>query len=408
MTFLAVSILPNLLFAQFTQQGPKIVGTGGDASSAQGSSVAISSDGNTAVLGGIYDNSQQGAIWIYTRSAGVWSQQGTKLVGTSGVGNVYQGYSVAISSDGNTVIEGGWRDNNDIGAAWIFTRKDGIWKQQGAKLVGSGAIGGQILQGTSVALSADGNIALVGGSGDNGKGAVWIFTRSGDIWTQHGSKLVGTGGIGQTNQGTSLAISADGNTFVTGGMVDNGYLGAIWVFTRIGNDWVQQGPKLVGSDYTDASEQGWSVAISSDGNTVISGGPGDFLNEGAAWVFTRSNGVWSQQGPILYAEISTSPIMVGRSVAITPDGNTALVGSPGANGSNGKVWVFTRSAGKWTKQSTPFIGTGAEGAARQGWSVAISSEGTFIESGPYDNSGMGAVWFFQLDFISRNYHLLKL
>ena len=393
--FLMGSMIPNLLFAQFTQQGSKIVGSGGDANSFQGGSVAISSDGNTAVVGGIYDNSQQGAVWVFTRNAGVWTQQGTKLVGTGGAGDfVYQGYSVAVSSDGNTLIESGWRDNTDTGAVWIFTRNAGVWTQQGSKLVGSGAVGGQILQGTSVALSSDGNTALVGGSGDNGAGAVWVFTRSGDTWTQHGSKLVGTGGVGPTNQGASLAISADGTTFVTGATVDNGYLGAVWVFTLNGSDWVQQGTKLVGSESIDASQQGSSVAISSDGNTVITGGPGDFLNEGAAWIFGRSGGVWAQQGPKLYAEGSTSPILVGKSVAITPDGNTAVVSSPGANGSVGKVWIFIRNAGVWTKEESPLVGTEAVGAARQGWSVAISSDATIIESGPFDNSGAGAAWFF--------------
>ncbi len=393
--FLAGIILPGLLFAQFTQQGSKLVGTGGDAASFQGGAVAISADGNTAVVGGIYDNNQQGATWVFTRNAGVWSQQGTKLVGTGGAGDfVYQGYSVAISADGNTLIESGWRDNIDTGAVWIFTRNAGVWTQQGSKLVGSGAVGGQILQGTSVAISSDGNTALVGGSGDNAAGAVWVFTRSGDVWTQHGSKLVGTGGVGPTNQGASLAISADGNTFVTGATVDNGYLGAVGVFTRNGSDWVQQGTKLVGAESIDASQQGSSVAISSDGNTVIIGGPGDFMNEGAVWVFTRSGEIWAQQGPKLYAEGSTSPILVGKSVAISPNGNTALVSSPGANGSIGKVWIFNRSAGVWTKESSALVGTDATGAARQGWSVAISSDGTLVESGPFDNGGAGAIWVF--------------
>ena len=395
LVFFAGMIIPGMLLGQFAQQGPKIVGTGGDASAFQGGSIAISADGNTAVVGGIYDNSQQGAIWVFTRTAGAWTQQGPKLSGTGGAGDfVYQGYSVAISSDGNTIAEGGWRDNTDTGAVWIFTRSGGTWTQQGSKLVGSGATGGQILQGTSVAISADGNTTLVGGSGDNGTGAVWVFTRSGNVWTQHGSKLAGTGSAGQANLGSSLAISADGNTFVTGGLVDNGYMGAVWVFARNGSDWVQQGTKLVGSESIDASKQGSSVAISSDGNTLIIGGPGDFMNEGAVWIFARSGGVWAQQGPKLYAEGSTSPILVGNAVAISPNGNTALVSSPGASGSTGKVWIFNRNAGVWTKENSALIGTEAAGAARQGWAVAISSEGTCIESGPYDNGGMGTFWAF--------------
>ena len=55
--------------------------------------------------------------------------------------------------------------------------------------------------GTSVALSADGNTALIGGWNDDsvlagnldysGKGAAWVFTRSGSTWTQQGEKLTG-------------------------------------------------------------------------------------------------------------------------------------------------------------------------------------------------------------------------
>ncbi len=393
LVLIAFFLYPCFLSAQFVQQGSKLVGTGGDATPAQGSAVAISADGNTAVVSGIYDNTI-GAVWVYTRNAGVWSQQGTKLVGTGSIDFVYQGYAMALSADGNTLIESGWRDNLDTGAVWIFTRNGGIWTQQGSKLVGSGAIGGQILQGTSVAISADGNTALVGGSGDSGTGAVWIFTRSGNVWTQHGSKLVGTGGVGQQNQGTSLAVSADGTTFATGGPIDQGYLGAVWVFVKVGNDWVQQGEKLVGNESIDASQQGASVALSADGNTLILGGPGDFINEGAFWVFTRTAGVWSQQGPKLYAEGSTSPIMVGKSVAITPDGNTAFISSPGHSGSTGIVWIFNRSEGVWTKLNSSLYGEDAAGAARQGWCVAVSSEGTVIEGGPFDDGSIGAAWIF--------------
>jgi hypothetical protein len=102
--------------------------------------------------------SPTGAAWVFTRSNGVWTQQGGKLVGTGavGVGGAYQGQSVALSADGNTAIVGGYGDNNYIGAAWVYTRSNGVWTQQGSKLVGTGAVGGVIHQGLSVALSADG------------------------------------------------------------------------------------------------------------------------------------------------------------------------------------------------------------------------------------------------------------
>jgi hypothetical protein len=99
-------------------------------------------DGNTAIVGGGADNGNVGAAWVYTRSGGVWNQQ-AKLVGTGAVGpNVDQGYSVALSSDGNTAIIGGRGDNNGVGAAWVFTRSGGVWTQQGSKLVGVGSRSG--------------------------------------------------------------------------------------------------------------------------------------------------------------------------------------------------------------------------------------------------------------------------
>ncbi len=175
-------------------------------------------------------------------------QQGSKLVGTGTTGKAKEGYSVSVSADGNTAIVGGPDDNNNQGAAWIYTRSGGVWTQQGSKLVGTGAVSVNVKQGNSVSISADGNTAIVGGPGDNsGQGAVWIYTRSGGVWTQQGSKLVGTGAVGNAYQGWSVSISADGNTAIVGGVKDNSYKGAGWIYTRSGGVWTQQGSKLVGT-----------------------------------------------------------------------------------------------------------------------------------------------------------------
>ena len=160
---LALTLVIPRAQAQFAQQGGKLVGAGAVGAASQGVSAALSADGNTAIVGGIDDNGSIGALWVYTRTGGVWSQQGPKLVGTGSVGSpVYQGWSVALSADGNTAIEGGFYDNNWVGAAWVFTRTGGVWSQQGPKLIGAGAAG-PARQGSAVALSADGNTALVGG-----------------------------------------------------------------------------------------------------------------------------------------------------------------------------------------------------------------------------------------------------
>src|SRR5262245_20271722 len=286
--------------ADFAQNGPKLVGTGAVGNARQGVSVALSADGNTAIVGGPCDNpvtcfcNAIGAAWVFIRSGGVWTRQGSKLVGNGWVGPALPGLSVALSADGNTAIVGGPGDNptglDGVGAAWVFTRSGSVWSQQGAKLVGTGAVG-PAGQGASVALSADGNTAIVGGPRDIGEaGAAWVFTRSGSVWSQQGAKLFGTDADGTAGMGGSVALSADGNTAIVGGTGDSD-LGAAWVFTRSGGVWSQQGAKLVGTGWVGVTQQGWSVALSADGNTAIVGGPGDnptnFVGVGAAWVFTR-------------------------------------------------------------------------------------------------------------------------
>jgi hypothetical protein len=270
-------IVASLLFssqmalAQFTQQGPKLVGTFvlGVVPVEQGYSVRLSGDGNTAIVGGPYSSCcgvyTVGAAWVFTRSGGVWTQQGGRLEG-NGVEEsrapVLQGHSVALSADGNTAIVGGPGDRNNyangtgFGAAWVYTRSDGVWTQQGPKLVGNDVAPSPLAgpaQGWSVALSADGNTAIVGGPGDGPpnadpgpfNGATWVYVRTNGVWTQQGLKLVGSGAIGAAQQGTSVALSADGNTAIVSGPFDNSGAGAVWTFTRSGGVWTQQGGKLV-------------------------------------------------------------------------------------------------------------------------------------------------------------------
>ena len=393
---LVCSLLP-LARAQFSQQDGKLVGTGAAGAANQGTSVALSADGNTAIVGGILDNGLAGAAWVFVRSGGVWGQQGGKLVGTGAVGGAQQGWSVALSADGNTAIVGGANDNNNVGAAWVFTRTSGQWTQQGNKLVGTSAVGAA-WQGRTVALSGDGNTAMVGGTGDNNNaGAVWVFTRTGGVWSQQGSKLVGTGAAAGSNpgQGSSVALSSDGNTAMVGGEADNKGAGAVWVFTRTGGVWNQQGSKLVGTGAAGAANQGSSVALSSDGNSAIAGGFGDDGYTGAAWVFTRTGGQWSQQGIKLVGTGAVGAAQQGWSIALSGDGNTAIVGGRFDNGSAGAAWVFTRTGGAWSQLGSKLVGTGAAGSALQGLSVALSGDGhTAVVGGASDNNQAGAAWVF--------------
>jgi lipocalin len=396
---LVCSLLSAPAQAQFHQQ-VKLVSTDEIGSFAfLGYSISLSADGNTAIVGGPGDNNYAGAGWVYVRSGGVWSQE-AKLVGTGARGPIVEkGFSVSMSADGTTAIIGGQNDNNNVGAAWVFTRSGTLWSQQGTKLVATNAIGAS-LQGFSVSLSADGDTAIVGAPGDNtdangdGDGAAWVYTRSGGVWSQQ-AKLVGTGATGvlPAEQGTSVSLSGDGNTAIVGAEEDNIFTGAAWVYTRSGGVWSQQA-KLVGTGAIGGAFQGRSVSLSRDGNTAIVGGPSDDPL-GAAWVFTRSGGVWSQNGPKLVDTGGIGSTGQGQSVSLTADGNIAILGGWLDNSGIGAAWVFTRSGGVWS-QEAKLVGTGVLGLpVYQGISVALSGDGsTAMVGGPFDNNEAGAVWVY--------------
>jgi hypothetical protein len=378
--------------AQFTQQGPKLVGIGAVGAAREGWSVALSADGNIAIVGGPLDNSDVGAGWVFGRSDGVWFQQGAKEFGAGAVGEAVQGISAALSADGSIAILGGPGNDAGAGAAWVFGLGGSVELP-----LGTGAVG-DAQQGVSVALSADGNTAIVGGIQDNSNaGAAWVFTQSGGVWTQQGSKLFGAAAVGNANQGQSVALSADGNTAIVGGVGDNADAGAAWVFTRSSGVWTPGGIKLpLGTGAVGAAQQGRSVALSADGNTAIVGGPQDNSGAGALWVYTRSGGVWTQQGPKLVGSGAVGAALQGYAVALSADGNIAIVGGYADNSFAGAAWVFTRSGGGvWTQQGPKLVGNGAAGAAEQGNSVALSADGsTAIVGGYADSSYTGAAWVF--------------
>jgi FG-GAP-like repeat len=292
---IALMATPQWASAQYLQQGPKLVGTGATGTiDEQGLSVALSSDGNTAIVGGPGDNrntaaeASVGAAWIFIRNNGVWSQQGYKLIGTGADGFAVQGVSVAISADGNTAIVGGPNDalttnSSGVGAAWVFTRSAGIWSQQGPKLVGSLGVAGP-QQGFSVALSDDGNTAIVGGPFDNqtdggAVGAAWVFTRSGGTSTQQGDKLVPGSATTDWQIAGTGDFDGDGKTDILWRQTTTGKV-LIWKMNGV------QPPKFLnaGSATTD-----WQIA-----------GTGDFDGDGKADILWRNgNGqiaVWLMDG----------------------------------------------------------------------------------------------------------------
>jgi parallel beta-helix repeat protein len=242
--------------------------------------------------------------------------------------------------------------------------------------------------GASVAVSGDTMVvgapyATVDGHG--GQGAVYVFTASGSVWTQQ-AELTASDAAAYDHFGYSVAIS--GNTVAVGAPTAfrNGHVkqGAAYVFTRSGAVWTQQA-KLTASDGAANYQIGYAVAVS--GDTVVAGAAGcptDLTPEwttvtslpgGRAYVFTGSSGVWIQQ-----AELTSSGCV--RSVAAS--GNTAVLGALGWGAD-----VFSESSGVWTLQTT-LKPSDLSGYYPVGRSVAVSGN-TVVLGVP---AGQGAAYVF--------------
>jgi FG-GAP repeat/Domain of unknown function DUF11 len=373
----------------FSQVGSKLVASDEAGPALFGSAVALSGDGKTALVGGQTDDNDTGAAWVFALDGGTWTQQGAKLLAPGGPAEGDFGESVALSADGNTALVG-QPQLDDMAAGpgyvWVYTRPGGKWAR-GPRLA-AGDESGNGGFGSSVALSANGTVALIGGRLDNSAaGAAWVFTRSGSTWTQQGKKLTGGDEKGPGWFGASVALSGDGTTALVGGTNDAGTTGAAWVFTSSGGAWTQQGAKLTGGGEAGGALFGIGVALSADGNTALVGGYADDGQAGAGWVFARgSDGTWAQQGSKLAP--GEKGAAAGTSVALSGDGATALIGAPFAAGRVGHAWLYGRSAAGWARGAR-LAGTGEVGAGLFGTGVALSQDGSIALVGGREDDDEG-------------------
>ena len=403
-----------------------------------GISVSISNDGNVVAVGahGVDDGSLYtvGAAYIFIRSGNFWIQR-AKIDASDKVDGGEFGRSVSILSDGS-VIAGAPAKNG--GAAYFFTSNDITSSSISARYVDPNVFSGGVIDtiwletsdiqssdietddffGISASISSDGKTAIVGAyredTGGTDAGAAYIFTRSGSIWEQQAkiqSSDIETGDY----FGRSVSISSDGNTVIVGAYgEDTGGTdaGAAYIFTRSELTWTQQA-KIQSSDIESGDNFGGSVSISSDGNTVIVGANGEDTggsNAGAAYIFTRSGSIWSQQAKIQALDKEADDsfgsylflLSEGSAVSISGDGNTAIVAAQledTGGQSVGAAYIFTRSGSTWTQQAK-IQALDKQTSDNFGSSVSISSDGNTVIVGAVlqgvisDNGNTGAAYIF--------------
>ena len=209
-----------------------------------GGAVALSADGKTLAVGALYDdvsgNKDQGSVTVYGRSGKSWTEEKV-LVSDTGNAEDWFGYSVALSADGNTLAVGAvYADvngNKDQGAVSVFARSGGAWSLQKTLNISGGTAGD--LFGYAVALSADGSTLAVGAISDDvnanvDQGSVSVFARTGAAWKEQ-QVITLDNGAASGNFGWSVSLSTDGNTLAAGG--PNQGAGKAAVFTRSGGTW---------------------------------------------------------------------------------------------------------------------------------------------------------------------------
>jgi hypothetical protein len=388
--------LASLIFAAGVQAGEQKITAGDGAALDQfGYSVGIS--GDTLVAGALLHATdghfEQGAAYVFTRDGGGWGEQ-AKLSARDGAARDEFGFAVAVS--GETVAVGSRKSDvggkDDQGFVSIFERAGGVWTET-AKLVASDGAPGDLF-GHSVAI--DGNTLVVGAPlVDVGPyashGAAYVFVRAGNRWTQQ-AILKATDGF--TADFFGLAVAVDGETVVVGvsshDVGGNPNQGAVYVYVRQGNAWVQQA-QLTAADGVGYDELGRSIAVS--GDTILAGsfaGIGANAYQGAAYVFARAGGVWTQQAKLTAPDGAANDRFAGSAVALT--GDTAVIGSfahdVGPNANQGAVYLFVRQQGTWTHRAKLSAGDGST-FDNLGYSVAISGD-TIVAGASGDDEGPNA------------------
>ena len=343
-----------------------------------GFSIALSDD--TALIGALRDDDNgvdAGSAHVLTRIGNSWSQQ-AKLTAADGAAGDEFGGNVAL--DGDVAVIGA-RHVDDKGASsgstYVFTRSGTDWNQQAKLIASDGAAGDEF--GYSVAISSD--TAVIGAPRDDDKGddsgSAYVFTSSGGTWRQQ-AKLTATDGAEGDVFGISVAISGD--TVVIGAdLADEkgSNSGAAYVFSRSGNTWSQQ-VKLTANDGAEGDLFGIRVTLSDD-TAVIGAAREDGKGEdsGAAYVFVRSGSTWGQQAKLSAADGAAND-RFGTRVALY--GNSAVIGAildDAMSENSGSAYVFTRSGSTWSQQAKL---TASDGAADDvfGWSVSIYGDTVFI------------------------------
>jgi hypothetical protein len=371
-----------------------------------GASVAFVA--NQAVIGALESSTHDGSAYVFARVGGAWEER-AKLVHPNPRPD--DRFALSVATTGSDVLVGAPFDESGI--VYPFTGAASGWRSEPAvrsQMAPWGSLGSAIaldddtaLVTTSAlwihrvevlqrvggswnrvarleapdrfgsAIALDDGRALVASAYGASGGFVAVFGRSGGTWTLEGMLEPADAPVDGSFSATSVAL--DGDTALAG------VTGAVYVFSRVDGVWSQQA-KLTGNV---ADRFGDSVALF--GDTALVGAP-RHSERGAAYIFEREGSTWVERATLSPATAaSDAGDAFGHDVALV--GDTALIGAPRSFDGRGVAHVFVRSDDSWAPQATLIADDGENGDAFGG-SVALAEGRALIGASGHDGAGTNA------------------
>jgi hypothetical protein len=389
--------------------------------------LALSADGSTMAVGAPGENganvSNSGAVYVYVRRSGVWSQQAHLQAADPGINDAF-GSAVALSADGRTLVASASHKHGPAtqtgsdpsqlpersrGAVYVFQQSGGQWLLEASLPTSTESF----VFGRALALSGNGRELV---AADQGRTRVF-------------SKMSGWQEEASLPGGDALAISANGTTLAVGSIFES-VSGTVHVYARGAQDWVPKAtltasPSVANPTiYPQYDRFGHAVTLSATGDVIAVGAPGDGRalygeyadvpagggsmwseQHGAVHVFVRRSGTWQQEAylkPVSGNDFSA----LGAAVALSADGRTLAVGAPfnswGGAGVlplplqvtslaawSGMVQVYKRTGTQWAV--TKLVkGTNADAFDEFGGAVGLSADGSQLAVGADSEGGLSA------------------
>tara|TARA_R110002167_G_scaffold26214_4_gene90408 strand:- start:1894 stop:3993 length:2100 start_codon:yes stop_codon:yes gene_type:complete len=429
-----------------------------------GTDVAFSDDGKTLVVSARGEDSDatgingdqnnrnklgSGAAYVFANNDGVWSQQAYLKPSNTDDQDAF-GNSITLSGDGNTLAISSLDDSNasgingdqtnnsaqSSGAVYVFERANNTWRQQ-AYIKASNSERNDNF-GSSLSLSTDGNTLAIGAESEDSNsiginedqsnndalqsGAVYIFERINQTWTQH-SYVKASNTDSNDKFGNDLSLSGDGHTLAIGAYSErsnstginsdqtnnNAYSsGAVYIFHKSNNVWSQEA-YLKASNAEAGDFFGQSLTISEDGNILatsayqessnaigVNGNEGnnDAANAGAVYIFQRASGVWTQEAYLKSSNTEAND-QFGHDLSLSKNGEILAVSSfqedsesRGIEGdqtnnvdiNSGAVYVFINKDQAWS-QLAYIKASNTDSNDHFGVSISLAGDGNTLAVG---------------------------